>query len=277
MSKSTILGKPIKRLFLDIETSPNIGLFWRAGNKISVGHDAIIHERGVICVCWKWEGEREVHDATWDDAQNDRGLLIKILSVMEEADEVIAHFGEGFDIPWLRTRILYHDLNPMPLFKVIDTKAWASKYFYFNSNKLDYIAKFLGFGGKIKTEWDWWVQILMHNCRKTLHKMVVYNKRDVVLLENVWAKLQRHCPSHVHAGVLMGMGKWTCPRTGSRNVSLSKVRVTATGIKRYQMQNNETGGYYSINSQAYESYIKETKRVPSIRRTPTKGNGGRHS
>ena len=38
----------MKRLFVDIETSPNIGLFWRAGYKQTITPDSIIEERKVI-------------------------------------------------------------------------------------------------------------------------------------------------------------------------------------------------------------------------------------
>jgi hypothetical protein len=50
-----------KRLFYDIETSPNIGLFWQSGYKLNIDHSNIIQERAIICICWKWEGQKEVH------------------------------------------------------------------------------------------------------------------------------------------------------------------------------------------------------------------------
>lgn len=130
----------------------------------------------------------------------------------------------------------------------------GSKYFYFNSNKLDYIAKLLGSDGKIKTEWEWWVKILMQNDRLYLKKMVDYNKKDVIELRFVWKKLQPHCPVHVHAGVVAGGDRWSCPRTGSENVRLSKRRVTASGSVIFQMQNNEDGSYYSISQSAFDRY-----------------------
>jgi hypothetical protein len=41
-----------KRLFYDIETSPNIGFFWSSSYKANIPHDNIIKERAVICICW---------------------------------------------------------------------------------------------------------------------------------------------------------------------------------------------------------------------------------
>jgi len=265
----------IRRAFVDIEVSPNIGLFWAPGYKISINHEAIVKERAIMCVCWSWEGESEVHSLEWDKNQDDKKLLIKLSEILEEADEVAAHFGNGFDIPWIRTRVLFHGLPPMPLFKVVDTKAWASKFFFFNSNKLDYISKFCGSTGKIKTEWSWWRDILLLNCRKTLAKMVFYCKKDVVELKFVWKKLQPHCDQLVHAGVVAGNEKWSCPRTGTTHVKISKRRVTATGQVRWQMQNLDDGSFYSITQRDYENYKQH--RLQKVRVAPAKGHSNRRS
>ncbi len=269
--------RPIKRVMADIETSPTIGMFWGCGYKINISHDNILKERAIICIAWKVEGEKKVKSLVWDKNQSDKNLLQEFFNDpdVKEADEVIAHFGKGFDVPWLRTRVLFHDLNPMPLFKVVDTKEWASKNFYFQSNKLDYIAKFLGFEGKTHTEYQWWLDILLKKCQKTLQKMVSYCRDDVVLLEKVWAKLQPHCQQEVHAGVMAGHARWSCPRTGSRNVVLSKRRVTATGQVRYQFQNLDDGSYYSITQKDFNDYQDRNKPVPPVRRAtaPRHGKG----
>src|SRR3982751_5556673 len=180
----------MKRLFYDIETSPNIGLFWSAGYKIDVSHESIIKERAIITIAWKWQEEKKVHALAWDKRQDDKFMLQTFIRVANSADELVAHYGDRFDMPWIRTRCLFHGLDNLALCKTIDTKALASKNFYFNSNQLDYISKFLGGPGKIKTSYSLWKDILLNNCPKALRKMVIYNKRDVVELERVWKKMQ---------------------------------------------------------------------------------------
>ena len=88
------MSKP-RRLFFDIETSPNLALIWRPGHKISVSYNSIVRERAIICVAWKWEGERKIQSLTWDQKQDDAGLLRKFVPVMHEADEIVAHNGDG--------------------------------------------------------------------------------------------------------------------------------------------------------------------------------------
>ena len=65
-----------KRLFFDIETSPNIGFFWQAGYKKNIDYSNIIKERAIICICYKWEGEKEVGYLHWDAKQCDKCYLI---------------------------------------------------------------------------------------------------------------------------------------------------------------------------------------------------------
>jgi len=154
----------VRRLFWDIETSPNLALIWRTGYKISVNPEAIVKERQIICIGWKWEGESKVHVISWDKHQDDRSMLREFLAVAEEADELCAHFGDSFDMPWFKARCLIQGLDPLPVFKTIDTKAIASKYYYFNSAKLDYLGQILGFGNKIKTEWSLWTDIVLNKC-----------------------------------------------------------------------------------------------------------------
>lgn len=266
----------VKRLFWDLETSPNVGLFFTAGFGLNINPDAIVIERKIICIGYKWEGEKKVHVIRWDKNQDDRQMLIEFSKIANEADEMIFHYGNHFDLPWFRTRILYHKLPPIPIYKTIDTKALASKYFYFNSNKLDYISQFLGHGRKLHTEFELWKKILIDKCEKSLDYMCKYCGIDVIRLESVYHDIIKFVPVRTHAGVFNGLDKWTCPRTGSKNVIKNKTRVTSHGVTQHQMQNLDDGTYYSISNKAYEDYKEykreEQKRLSEIRGAAAKRN-----
>lgn len=249
----------IKRLLWDIETSPNIVLAFRAGYDVTINHDAIIHERKIICIGYKWEGEKKVTVLRWGKNQEDGPMLRKFMAVVNEADEIVHHFGDRFDLPWFRTRCLLNGLPPLPAYKTIDTKMWASKYYYFNSNKLDYISKVLGHGGKEKMEFDDWKNILMKNDAKALNKMCHYCGVDVIKLEKVYQDLKYCVKPKSHAGVFAGGDKWTCPRTGSTNVVKSKTKISANGTIQHQMQSKEDGSYYCISESAFKAYLAAKK------------------
>ena len=172
----------IKRMIWDLETSPNIGLFWRPGWKVSLSHDNIIQERAIICVCWKWEGDKKVHHLEWD-AGCDRDLCSEFLEIAKTADELIAHNGDNYDVKFFNARCVFHGLDPAPIWKTVDTLVIARRRFGFNSNRLDYLGKFLCGEGKIKTEFGLWKDILLKNCPLAMKNMVKYCKQDVVLLE----------------------------------------------------------------------------------------------
>ena len=247
----------IKRLFLDIETCPNVGLFWRTGPKVSIDHKSILFPARIITAAYKWEHEKTAHAFTWTPGpqfhENDEQLVKSLVPVMAKADEVVAHYGDRFDLPWIRGRAMKHGIV-CPAFKSIDTKAWSSRLFYLPSNKLDFLADYLGIGTKLRTEYDLWVDITFRQDKKALKKMVEYNIHDVELLEQVYHKLSDYGPVHTHVGVLEGKDKWSCARCGSENVKSVKKVVTAAGTLKFEMNCNDCNKYYMISNKAHNDY-----------------------
>lgn len=254
MSKQKGQAPAVRRLFWDVETSPNICLSWRIGGKIFLSPDSILQERGIICICYKWEGERKVHSLEWNKG-DDRKMLEKFDKVIADADESVAHNGDRFDMPMFQGRRLIHGLPPQPTHNTVDTLKIARRHFKLNSNRLDYLGHTLGLGGKQRTEFQMWKDILLDNCPKAMAKMVRYCKRDVTLLEKVWEKITCYQKPKIHAGVNAWLEKWSCPHCATQQVKRSKRIVTAAGSVRHQMVCNECGRYYSVCNSAYEDYL----------------------
>lgn len=221
-----------RRLYFDIEVAPNLGMFWEAGYKKNIGYENIIKERAIICICYKWEDEKEVSHLTWDDNQSDKAMLDAFIKIANEATEMIGHNGDRFDLAWVRTRCLYHKIEMLPSYITIDTLKVARSKFKFNSNKLDYIAKFLGVGKKIKTDFNLWKNILLNNDEVAMAKMVKYCKMDVIILEKVHKQLATHMYPTTHYGVIFGQDRESCPECGSDDVIKYGNRVTVTGLRK---------------------------------------------
>ena len=234
-----------KRLYFDLETSPNIGFFWSAGHKLNIGYENIIKERAIICVCYKWEGDKKVYSLTWDKHQSDKKLLEEFVKIANEADELVGHNGDAFDLPWVRTRCLFHNIDLFPNYTTIDTLKLARNKFRFNSNRLNYIASYLGIGKKIKTEFDLWKDIVLNKSETALNKMVAYCKQDVKLLEEVHQKLKNHERAKTHYGVINGRDKGTCPECGSDKLHVSKYKITQAGNKTASYQCQNCGKYHT--------------------------------
>lgn len=247
-----------KRLFFDIETSFNIGHFWRTGKQVVHGSQ-IIKERAIICICWKWEGEDQVHYLTWDKDQDDKKMLKAFLKELNKADEIVAHNGDRFDIKWLRTRCLKHDIPMFPEYKTIDTLKQAKSGFTFNSNSLNYIAQFLEVGEKMETGGiKLWEDIIFKDCPVAMDTMVRYCQKDVEILELVHNKLKNYSKHKTHYGVLAGGLKFECPECGSRDVKMNKKYTTAMGTTKVHMRckHDTCGRSYTINNKSYMDFLE---------------------
>ena len=124
-----------KRLFFDIETSPNIGLFWEAGFKKNIDAQSILKERAIICICYKWEGDKEIHSLTWNSQQCDKSMLSKFVKIANSAAELVGHNGDRFDLAWIRPRCAFHKIAMLPKYTTVDTLKVSRSKFKFNFNE----------------------------------------------------------------------------------------------------------------------------------------------
>lgn len=248
-----------KRLIFDIETSPNIGWFFKPTHWMRLNHDNIIIPGRIVCICYKWEGQHIVHSLTWNNKHDEKAMVEEFIKEMNRADELVTHNGEKFDILWVRTRALINHVPAMPDYVSIDTCKIAKKNFNFNSNKLSYIAKELGLGDKLDTGghrlWkqvlmgeteqenpNFWNRLILGNNPSALLHMVEYCKQDVNLLEKVWHTMNPYVNPKSH----FGWGTNTCPECGSTKLVVNKYRITAAGSKRITVQCKDCGKYQTI-------------------------------
>lgn len=245
-----------KRLFFDIETSPNVVYAWRIGYNINLQPHDIITERRIISIHYSWENEDTVHYLTWDENQCDKKMLVEFIKVMNQADEIIGHNSDRFDEKWIRTRCIYHRIQAMPKYKSLDTLKKAKFGFNFNSNKLDYIAKFLGVGAKVEhSGFDMWKGV-MNNDAEALKEMVTYGNGDVIVLKDVYYAMQSYIKQNSHAGVFNTRMKYSCPICGNEEVELYKNEVTTLGTIKRIMHCSIDNHYYTVSNSAYMNMLK---------------------
>lgn len=247
-----------KVLIYDIETSPNIGWFWRAGYKQNIGPNQIIKERAIICVSYKWLGEDEVYNLAWNKKQDDKFLIEQFIEVLNEADMIVAHNGDRFDIKWLRTRAFIHKIhmNMLPNYKQFDTLKVAKSKLYANSNRLDYIAKIAGYEGKTVTRPGLWNDVCILNDRDALVEMLEYCDEDVRQLEKVYNDIKFLDNPRLHTGVIQGKTKQTSPITGGVNIEKIKSVTTNRGTIKYIMKDLDTGRFFEMSESNYNKYME---------------------
>ena len=210
-----------RTLFIDIETAPLIIAAWQLweANAVWVERDTYI-----LSFSAKWADEKKVRTfslpdfpAYRKDPHNDRDLVGRLFSFLDEADIVVAHNGDRFDIPKINARFAIHGLRPPSPYKSFDTLKLARK-FKFDSSKLDNLGRYLGCGRKVVTTGaDLWRRCTSDKYdRKAWKRMVRYNEMDVRLLERVYLKLRPWSTTHPNMAALTE--KPCCPVCQSNHI-----------------------------------------------------------
>jgi uncharacterized protein YprB with RNaseH-like and TPR domain/ribosomal protein S27AE len=177
---------------------------------------------------------------------------------MNEADELVTHNGDKFDIVWMRTRCLVNGVPMMPEFTSIDTCKEAKNNFNFMSNKLSHIAKVCGLGEKLDTGgsklWkqvlmgeteienkDFWKRLFLGNNPKAMKKMVKYCEQDVRLLEKVWDVMNPYIKPKSNFG-----GNGSCPECGESKMIVNHKRTTPSGMVRVTLRCKKCGKHHTV-------------------------------
>ena len=226
MTNNTDNGEELKVLLFDIETAPNLGYTW---TKYETNVIEFVKERYMLCFSVKWLNEKQTKVFALPDFKtyakdktDDKELVQKLWEYIDEADVVVAHNGNRFDIPIMNSRFLVNGLTPPSTYKQVDTLKVARQKFSFNSNKLNDIGEFLGLGKKVDTGGFSLWKGCMEGDPKCWNKMKKYNKVDVTLLEKVYKTLRAWMPTHPNIGILKGRHACThCGSTKTQNRGFS--------------------------------------------------------
>jgi len=208
-----------KILVLDIETAPNVVYTWGLWDQ-NVGLNQIISTTFIMCWAAKWVGEKKVHYFGGGLCAEEESRLVSPLWVlMDEADIVVAHNGDGFDIKHINAAFLRAGMAPPSPYKSIDTLKVAKNNFRFMSNKLEFLVSHLGLQHKIDTDgFELWTDCLAGD-RKAWKKMREYNKNDVVILEQLYLLLRPYMKNHPNLAMYEGDDEMRCGTCGSTNLT----------------------------------------------------------
>lgn len=184
-------------LLLDIETAPIKAHVWGLWeNNVSLNQIEVDWHLLSWAAKWLDDPPSKVMYSDQRHAKNiedDRTILRKIWELMDQADIIISQNGKKFDTKKLNARFILNGLNPPSSYKQIDTLVIAKKYFAFTSNKLEYMSE------KLNTKYkklkhkkfpghEMWSECLKGNM-EAWKEMEVYNKHDVLSLEELYTKL----------------------------------------------------------------------------------------
>lgn len=231
--------KKVKILFLDIETAPNVVYSWGLFEQ-NIGLNQIIKDGYVLCWAAKWlDQTRLISDAIVNypsyfkkNPTSDKKIAASMWKLLDEADIVVTHNGDNFDIKWLNTIFLKHKMPPPSPFKSIDTLKASRSSFRFTSNKLAFILKTLGLTHKIENEgFKLWVKCIEGH-KPSWKIMLKYCGQDVKSLEELYYEIRPYIKGHPNLAIYQNGSTLTCPACNSE--SIAKNGYSYTGASKYQ-------------------------------------------
>lgn len=237
----------MKILLYDIESAPNLARTWGRWDQNVVDIEKDWH---LLCFAYKWAHLKEAHTVGLpdfplyqEDPTDDREVAQALWTLFDEADVLVAHNGDQFDYKKSRARFIIHGFPPHSPVRNIDTKKLAKKFFGFDSNKLDELARQLGLGRKMETGgYELW-----RGCLKgdpaAWKKMRLYNKQDVIVLENVWRTISSWTEGQPNRNIYEDNPQLTCPRP-SCGAAMKRNGTRPIGLQMYQQYScTRCGGY----------------------------------
>lgn len=216
-------------LLVDLETSPLICYTWGTFEQNAL---KVIKEWKILCFAWKWLGDKKTNIVSLHEYAEDEAKLVGVLwELFNQAEVIIAHNGDHFDIKKSNAKFIEHGLTPPSTYKTVDTLKVARQKFKFTSNRLDALGEHLGLGRKIQTGgFELWDKCLQGD-EKAWKKMTDYCKQDVKLLEKVYLKLRPWITGHPNMNLYNDTVS-CCPNCGSSSVQ--KRGYAYTRVNKFQ-------------------------------------------
>ena len=238
-------GTP-KVLLIDIETFPIIAAVWTLHEASAVWVES---DTFLASFSAKWVGSKtktytlpDYHGYRKYTDKDDKPLVRDLWMLLNEADVVIAHNGDRFDIKKINARLAVHGFPPPSPFKTIDTLKIARNVFKFDSNKLDNLGRYLHEGRKLPNTGA----ALWRGCRdgdrKSWRTMRRYNPQDVELLWRVYKRLRPWAKSHPNLSLYDD--RPGCPVCRSRRVKKEGFKYTIK-TKRQQFKCLDCNHWFS--------------------------------
>ena len=245
-------------LILDIETAPNMAYVWRFF-KENVGAKQVLDHSFIMSFAAKWLNEEKTFYFSSND-YGEKNIVWALIELLDAADVVIAHNGNGFDLPTIQGRALVHGLKPPSPYRVLDTRLVAKSEFNFPSNSLEYLADVLGVEKKDQHKnfpgFLLWAECLKGN-QEAWEELKTYNIQDVITLEQVYLKMRPWMKKHPNVAVGLEAARPLCPKCGSEHIQLRG--YTTTNLYKYRkFQCQDCGGWSRTR---FNLYPKEKKHV----------------
>lgn len=243
--------KKPKILFYDIESAPFLAYVWGCGDQyvrhpqLKKGHD----QPRVICITYCWNDNKPAQCIDWGyEEQDTKSVIQQFDEIIKQSDFSIGKNSDRFDTKMINAARMLSGLPGLPQWTKYtdDLEKQMRRYFKLPSQSLDYISAQMGLGGKIKMEFQDWIDIVEKNDNgeKALRKMIKYGKKDVTDTRTLWNKLSEHFDSKWNQAAYQG-NTLACKRAGCGSLRIYINKTVYAGKTTYYEYNCSDCGRYA--------------------------------
>jgi len=123
---------------------------------------------------------------TWEnDRANDGAITRDISDELRKHAIVVTHYGDRFDTPYLRAKMMKHGLEPLPQMFGIDTWKIARANFQVSSRRLKNLVRYFDLGEKGQVDGGLWMDAAYNGGREAMDEIVAHNIVDCEVLEKL--------------------------------------------------------------------------------------------
>ena len=172
---------------------------------------------------------------------NDKKLLEHIYPILAEADAWITWFGKGFDQKFVNTRLMHHNMKPLPPIPHIDGWRTAKSKLKLTSNRLATVQSFLDLPvAKTPVTGKHW-NLASGGDPVAADYIIEHCKKDVKVLEQAYEKMLPLIVDSPHMGLIVGKPE-SCPRCGIDALKTNPSWVYSSASRSYQRWQWQAGG-----------------------------------
>ena len=153
-------------------------------------------DKGIIlCGCIKSSKSNKILTIRTDETNpnwkkglrgNDKATVQLIAAELSKHDVLVAHNGNRFDVPFLRTRLLRWGLPRFPEMKLVDPMLIAFRKLRLRSNGLGNLSDHIGVADrKTPLYLSLWMDAILNGSRSAMDSIVEHCVADVKVLEGV--------------------------------------------------------------------------------------------
>lgn len=225
-------------LFIDIETAPKLAYVWKFF-KENISPKQVKDHGRIMSFSAIWNNDKDKNVVYFENrTEDDTGIVMVMLRLLDEADIIVGHNVDYFDLATINARAVVLGLKPPSPYKIIDTYKVAKKQFKFESNSLEYLSEVLPIKHKKLQHknypgFDLWLSCIAQD-PKAWKEMRLYNINDTLAVRDIYEIFRPWIKNHPNFGVYSDDLRPVCSKCGSHHIHFRGYGPGNSNVSQYR-------------------------------------------